>query len=77
MSVARQPVDRIFLSGEDVPCSGLYAGDHDSTCARVELVLIATERFPSCQDCGGDARFTLVRPAPYIHEDPDFPKNFC
>ncbi len=75
MSAARQPVDRIFLSGESVPCSGLYAADHDCKCDRLELVLIAAELFPGCQDCGGDARFTLLRPAPYIHEDPDFPKS--
>lgn len=73
MSTARQHYDRPFRSGESVPLSGLYRGEHEvAGCDGLEFVLIAGDQFPHCPECGGEARFTLVHGVPYIFEDPDF-----
>jgi hypothetical protein len=54
-----------------VPESGIYRLDcHDN--GRDTAAFLRAHVFPTCEVCGGRARYRLVQAAPYIHEDPDF-----
>ncbi len=52
--------------------SGIYECRHGDG-ARETITLLRGSRFPSCEKCGRRVSYRLAHPAPYIHEDPDFP----
>ncbi len=60
-----------YESGELVEQSGIYAVCH-SDGRRHTLVLLRGSLFPDCDCCGPEARYRLLRGAPYIFDDPDF-----
>jgi hypothetical protein len=59
--------------GDLVRESGIYEIVHDGQHRQAhEVVMIANERFPTCENCLDRVRFRLVRTAPYIFTDEDF-----
>lgn len=63
--------DKLFRPSDKVTQSGIYELLHD--CENVgTIVLLRTQQFPVCQDCGGRVRFRLLKAAPHIREDSDF-----
>jgi len=63
------------LSGEVVRESGIYEVIHEGPHRDShEVVLLASDLFPSCDICSERVLFRLVRSAPYIFTDRDFEK---
>jgi hypothetical protein len=63
--------DKLFRPSERVTQSGIYELVHG--CENVgTIVLLRTQQFPLCQDCGARVRFRLLKAAPHIREDADF-----
>jgi hypothetical protein len=64
---------KIFKSGDVVRETGIYQVLHESAHRTAhEVVMLATDVFPSCETCSTGVRFRLVRTAPYIFQDEDF-----
>ena len=65
--------DRFFLSGDPVPETGIYeVMHHGEHRAAHEVLMLRSEAFPECEQCGAQVRFRVVRTAPYIFDDQDF-----
>ncbi len=63
----------LFSPGDPVRESGIYEVLHDAQHRTAhEVVMIANDRFPTCDTCAEKVRFRLVRTAPYIFADEDF-----
>jgi hypothetical protein len=60
-----------YAAGDMIPDSGIYELCHQDK-HNTTVVLIRGGVFPECACCGVNARFRLVRAAPYLMEDPDF-----
>ena len=66
---------KFSLSGEFVWESGIYEVIHEGPHRDShEVVLLASDLFPSCDICSERVLFRLVRSAPYIFTDRDFEK---
>jgi hypothetical protein len=62
-----------FKPGQLVPGSGIYHIEHwrDHRQSH-EVVFARNDKFPECEICGHAVRYTLLRAAPFVFEDPDF-----
>jgi len=66
---------KFSLSGEVVRESGIYEVIHEGPHRDShEVVLLASDLFPSCDICSERVLFRSVRSAPYIFTDRDFEK---
>jgi hypothetical protein len=66
---------KFSLSGDIVRESGIYEVIHEGPHRDShEVVLLASDLFPSCDICSERVLFRLVRSAPYIFTDRDFEK---
>ena len=64
---------QLFSAGETVRETGIYEVIHDRAHRSAhEVVMLSADAFPSCDSCGDQVRFRLVRTAPYIFQDEDF-----
>lgn len=62
-----------FKPGESVPISGIYHIEHSRPHRQShEVVFAKSDRFPACEICEHQVRYTLLRAAPFVFEDPDF-----
>jgi len=53
--------------------TGIYEVIHDRAHRSAhEVVMLSGDAFPSCDSCGDQVHFRLVRTAPYIFQDEDF-----
>jgi hypothetical protein len=64
-----------FRAGEAVPHSGVYAVLHGKPHESYHEAFIAGGIFPHCEVCTLRVTFTLIRPIPYISDDPGFRPN--
>lgn len=65
-----------FRAGETIRHSGIYEALHEGAHREAhEVVMIASDLFPSCDHCSNQVSFRLVRTAPYIFTDEDFEKS--
>ena len=65
--------ERTCLPGEKAEVAGVYMAMHGERHRQShELVLLAGQVFPRCQQCSGQVRFQLLRAAPYLFDDQDF-----
>jgi hypothetical protein len=63
----------LFLPGSPIPQTGIYEVIHNKGHREAhEAVLHSRDLFPTCDQCGENVRFRLVRTAPYIFDDEDF-----
>jgi hypothetical protein len=51
----------VYMPGERVPVSGIYAVEHDQHRLMHQATLDKDMLFPLCRTCGTEVRFTLVR----------------
>jgi hypothetical protein len=64
---------KMFVAGDTVPATGIYEVVHDARHRTShEVVLLAEDLFPPCEECGSGVRFKLLRGATYIFDDEDF-----
>ena len=62
-----------FKPGETALASGIYHIEHSRDHRQShEVVFARNDKFPACEICEHDVRYTLLRPAPFVFEDPDF-----
>lgn len=62
-----------FKPGEIAQASGIYHIQHSQDHRQShEVVFAMNDRFPACEICEDDVRYTLMRAAPLVFEDPDF-----
>ncbi len=62
-----------YPAGTSVRQSGIYEVVHHREHRPAhEVVMLAEDVFPTCDTCGEQVRFRLVRTAPYIFQDADF-----
>jgi hypothetical protein len=62
-----------FKPGQPVPASGIYHIEHSRDHRQShEVVFARNDRFPACEICEHEVRYTLLRAAPFVFEDPDF-----
>jgi hypothetical protein len=73
MNISRMEKKRVGLPGEKVAVAGVYVVLHrDDHREPHEVVLLAGQDFPGCEQCRDHVRFELLRAAPYLFDDPDF-----
>lgn len=65
--------DEFYLPEEEVPATGIYQALHYRHRVGHEVVISRGRVFPACSECGNNLRFRLVRAAPHIYEDRNFP----
>ena len=66
MAASHKPGDKITKSGiYAVTHEGKHAEAHEATC-------IAGKTFPSCNECGNDVRFVLVKHARHVSRQDHF-----
>ena len=64
---------RWYEPGANVPATGIYEVEHKAQHRQShQIILSDRERFPACEICDREVRYTLVRAAPFIAEDEDF-----
>ncbi len=51
----------VYIPGDKVPVSGIYAIEHDQHRLMHQATLSKDMSFPLCRTCGTGVRFTLVR----------------
>ena len=69
----RSSHSKLYGPGETVLESGIYEVVHDGQHRSAhEVVMIASDHFPTCDTCMDRVRFRLIRTAPYIFSDQDF-----
>jgi predicted nucleic acid-binding Zn ribbon protein len=62
-----------FKPGETAQASGIYHIQHSQDHRQShEVVFAMNDRFPTCEICEDNVRYTLMRAAPFAFEDPDF-----
>ena len=62
-----------YKAGDPVPQSGIYEVIHARNHREShDVVMLAGDHFPACDNCDVAVRFRLVRTAPYIFQDDDF-----
>ena len=64
--------EKIYRSGETVPCTGLYRVSHYQHRMPHDAVLRKSEIFPACNKCGEKVVFRLSTSAEPIGNDQDF-----
>jgi len=64
--------EKIYRSGEAVPCTGLYRVSHYQHRMPHDAVLRHGEVFPACNKCGERVMFRLFTNAGPISKDQDF-----
>ena len=70
------PHGQSFRAGEVVRQSGIYEAIHEGAHREPhEVVMVASDLFPSCDTCSGQVRFRLIRTAPYVFTDEDFERQ--
>jgi hypothetical protein len=68
--------EETYGPGEKVLKSGIYRVVHDENHAEPhEVTCVASEPFPPCRNCGGAARFTLVRAAHHVTDHEQFERG--
>ena len=73
MSVQKVHIGSLGSPGESVAFAGVYLVRHRAEHRPShEVVLLAREIFPACESCGEEVKYELLRPVPYLFEDPDF-----
>ena len=63
---------QLCLPGASVTRSGIYLAFHKGHRTPHEILFLQGEKFPVCNTCNNEVRYTLQRAAPYILEDNDF-----
>jgi hypothetical protein len=59
--------EHVFKPGEKIPTSGVYKVTHDPKhTIDHEVICLFGKKLPPCNECGNNARFTLIRAAHYI-----------
>lgn len=64
--------EKIYRSGDKVPCTGLYRVSHYQHRMPHDAVLRSGETFPACNKCGKRVMFRLSTNAETIGKDQDF-----
>lgn len=70
----RAPLPRMaFKPGDTALASGIYHIEHSQNHRQShEVVFAMNDKFPACEICEHEVRYTLLRAAPFVFEDPDF-----
>lgn len=61
-----------FRVGETIPESGIYRVFHRGHRVSHEAVLLKSEAFPRCSNCGSDVHYELLEAAPQLDSDENF-----
>lgn len=65
-----------FRPGEITQASGIYHIEHSRDHRQShEVVFARNDKFPACEICEHAVRYTLLRAAPFVFEDPDFQES--
>lgn len=56
----------LFVTGQQVPESGIYRVTHSAHRLPHEVTLLRGEQFPRCSRCGDSVTFELVQTAPQM-----------
>jgi hypothetical protein len=63
---------QMCFPGGSVTRSGIYVAFHKEHRRPHDLLFLEGEKFPACNTCRNEVRYTLKQAAPYILEDNDF-----
>jgi hypothetical protein len=69
------PPPPFFRAGESIADTGIYRVFHTEHRTSHEVTLLAGQQFPTCDHCGNDVHFELLRSAPEISRDASFRIN--